>query len=66
MTAAYSMFVNGGKRIKPTLIDRIQDRTGQTIYRHDDRALRRLRRRELERPGRADAASTTASRCSTR
>ena len=29
MTAAYSMFVNGGKRIKPTLIDRIQDRMRQ-------------------------------------
>ncbi len=37
MTAAYSMFVNGGRRIKPTLIDRIQDRTGKTIYRHDSR-----------------------------
>lgn len=37
MTAAYSMFVNGGLRIKPTLIDRIQDRSGKTIYRHDDR-----------------------------
>ncbi len=37
MTAAYSMFVNGGKRIKPTLIDRIQDRFGQTIYKHDER-----------------------------
>jgi len=37
MTAAYSMFVNGGRRIKPTLIDRIQDRTGKTIYRHDTR-----------------------------
>src|SRR4051812_20551541 len=37
MTAAYSMFANGGRRIKPTLIDRIQDRTGQTIYRHDGR-----------------------------
>ncbi len=37
MTAAYSMLVNGGKRIKPTLIDRIQNRTGSTIYRHDDR-----------------------------
>lgn len=37
MTAAYSMFVNGGKRIKPTLIDRIQDRVGKTIYRHDER-----------------------------
>ena len=37
MTAAYSMFVNGGRRIKPTLIDQIQDRSGRTIYRHDDR-----------------------------
>ncbi len=37
MTTAYSMFVNGGKRIKPTLIDRIQDRNGKTIYRHDER-----------------------------
>jgi penicillin-binding protein 1A len=37
MTAAYSMFANGGRRIKPTLIDHIQDRSGRTIYRHDDR-----------------------------
>jgi len=37
MTTAYSMFVNGGKRIKPTLIDRIQDRWGRTIYKHDER-----------------------------
>ena len=37
MTASYAMFVNGGKRIDPTLIDRIQDRHGQTIFRHDDR-----------------------------
>ena len=33
MTAAYSMFANGGRRIRPTLIDRIQDRSGRTIYR---------------------------------
>ncbi|MDB5509947.1 MAG: penicillin-binding protein family [Hyphomicrobiales bacterium] len=37
MTSAYSMFANGGKRIKPTLVDRIQDRWGQTIFRHDER-----------------------------
>jgi penicillin-binding protein 1A len=37
MTTAYSMLVNGGKRIKPTLIDRIQDRNGVTIFRADDR-----------------------------
>ena len=37
MVTAYSMFANGGKRIKATLIDRIQDRWGNTIYRHDER-----------------------------
>jgi penicillin-binding protein 1A len=31
------MFDNGGRRIKPTLIDRIQDRYGHTVYRHDER-----------------------------
>jgi penicillin-binding protein 1A len=35
--AAYSMIVNGGRRITPTLVDRIQDRYGKTIYRHDER-----------------------------
>ncbi len=37
MTAAYSMIANGGRRVKPTLIDRIQDRWGATIYKHDER-----------------------------
>jgi penicillin-binding protein 1A len=37
MTAGYSIFVNGGKRVTPTLIDRVQDRYGRTIYRHDKR-----------------------------
>lgn len=37
LTGAYSIFVNGGRRVTPTLIDRIQDRYGRTIYRHDDR-----------------------------
>ncbi len=37
MTTAYSMFDNGGKRVKATLIDRIQDRWGNTIYKHDER-----------------------------
>ncbi len=38
MTAAYGMLVNGGKQITPTLIDRIQDRHGRTVFRHDKRA----------------------------
>ena len=37
MTTAYAMLVNGGKRVRPTLIDKIQDRTGKTIFRHDMR-----------------------------
>ena len=40
MVSAYSMFANGGKRIKPTLIDRIQDRYGHTIFKHDQRECR--------------------------
>src|SRR6185437_10340277 len=36
-TAAYAMIANGGKRITPTLIDRIQDRYGRTIFRADQR-----------------------------
>jgi penicillin-binding protein 1A len=37
MVAAYAMFANGGRRVEPTLVDRVQDRWGTTIYRHDDR-----------------------------
>jgi len=37
LTGAYSMLVNGGKQVKPSLIDRIQDRRGRTIYKHDER-----------------------------
>ena len=37
LTAAYGMLVNGGKRIRPTLIDRIQDRAGKTVFKHDAR-----------------------------
>jgi penicillin-binding protein 1A len=34
-TAAYAMLANGGKRVTPTLIDRVQDRYGRTIFRAD-------------------------------
>jgi penicillin-binding protein 1A len=40
MVTAYSMFANGGRRVTPTMIDRIQDRYGRTIYRHDQRECR--------------------------
>ncbi len=32
LTASYASFVNGGKKINPTLINRIQDRRGKTIF----------------------------------
>ncbi|HCM83343.1 MAG TPA: penicillin-binding protein, partial [Rhodospirillaceae bacterium] len=38
MAAAYAMLINGGKKIEPAVIDRVQDRNGRTIYRHDTRA----------------------------
>jgi penicillin-binding protein 1A len=37
MVNAYGMIDNGGRKIKPTLIDRIQDRYGHTVYKHDKR-----------------------------
>ena len=37
MVAAYAMLANGGERVEPTLVDRVQDRRGRTIYRHDRR-----------------------------
>ncbi len=37
MVSAYAVIANGGKQIKPTVIDRIQDRYGKTIFRHEER-----------------------------
>ncbi len=37
LTTAYGVLVNGGKKITPSLIDRIQDRNGTTIYKQDTR-----------------------------
>jgi penicillin-binding protein 1A len=37
MVSAYSVMANGGKSIKPSLIDRIQDRYGKTVFKHDER-----------------------------
>ena len=38
LAAAYAMLINGGRRIEPTFIERIQDRHGRTVYRRDARA----------------------------
>ena len=37
LTSAYAPFVNGGLKIEPKLISRIQDRRGKTIYQKKDR-----------------------------
>ena len=37
LVTAYSMMVNGGKKITPLMIEKIQDRDGKTIYRRDKR-----------------------------
>ena len=37
LTSAYATFANGGKKVSPILIDRIQDRRGKTIFNSDNR-----------------------------
>jgi penicillin-binding protein 1A len=37
MAAGYAQIVNGGKKITPTVIDRVQDKTGVTVFKHDIR-----------------------------
>jgi len=37
LTNAYCTFINGGKKVKPKFIDRIQDRRGKTIFNADKR-----------------------------
>ncbi len=48
MVAAYSMFANGGERVEPTLVDRVQDRWGRTIYRHDQRSCAECKMASLD------------------
>jgi penicillin-binding protein 1A len=50
MVAAYAMFANGGEQVEPTLVDRVQDRRGVTIYRHDQRECADCRLASLD-PG---------------
>jgi penicillin-binding protein 1A len=46
MVNGYSMIANGGKQVKATFIDRIQDRYGRTIWRHDTRDCSKCGARE--------------------
>ena len=40
MTMAYAMLANGALEITPSLVDRVQDRNGKTVYRHEPRTCR--------------------------
>lgn len=54
LTTGYAMLVNGGKKITPTLLDRVQDRTGKTVFRHDTRpceACNNVAFFKISRPG---------------
>ncbi len=61
MVAAYSMLANGGERVEPTLVDRVQDRWGRTIYRHDQRVCEDCGDPALP-PGDAPLISSTRER----
>ncbi|MEY8098401.1 penicillin-binding protein 1A [Falsihalocynthiibacter sp. S25ZX9] len=61
MVAAYAMFANGGERVEPTLVDRVQDRWGNTVYRHDQRTCSDCRVASLE-PGLAPVISSGRER----
>ncbi|WP_439627999.1 penicillin-binding protein 1A [Shinella sp.] len=49
MVSAYSVLANGGKQIKPSLIDRIQDRYGKTIFRHEERTCENCNANDWEK-----------------
>ncbi|MBT1156666.1 penicillin-binding protein 1A [Aminobacter anthyllidis] len=38
LVSAYAVIANGGKSVQPSMIDRVQDRHGKTIFRHDGRS----------------------------
>jgi penicillin-binding protein 1A len=48
MVSAYSVLANGGKRIIPSLIDRIQNRYGKTIYKHEQRVCENCQAKRWE------------------
>ncbi len=61
MVAAYAMFANGGERVEPTLVDRVQNRWGETVYRHDRRTCEDCQYAALE-PGMAPRITSNRER----
>ena len=48
LTVAYATLANGGKKITPSLIDRVQNRNGETIEKHDTRLCINCKIKELD------------------
>jgi Membrane carboxypeptidase/penicillin-binding protein len=48
LSTAYSMLVNGGKKIQPSLIDRVQSRKGKTMYKPDNRVCLHCKQLEFD------------------
>lgn len=44
LATAYSSLVNGGKKVEPVIIDRVQDRTGKTIYYGNNRVCAKCKK----------------------
>ena len=61
MVSGYAMFANGGERVTPTLVDRVQDRWGATVFRHDQRRCPECELAMLD-PGVAPAIVTDRDR----
>ncbi len=61
IVAAYAMFANGGERVEPTLVDRVQNRWGETVYRHDRRVCEDCGREALD-PGTAPRITSNRER----
>jgi penicillin-binding protein 1A len=61
MVAAYAMFANGGERVEPTMVDRVQDRFGNTVYRHDRRVCEDCDLASLQ-PGRGPTVRSNRER----
>ena len=62
MTGAYAMLANGGRKVRPTLIDRIQDRWGKSVWKHDKRACKACVVEQWRNQAGARRSRTIASR----
>ena len=54
MTMAYAMLANGALEITPSLVDRVQDRNGKTVYRHEPRACQGCGEQATKQPAPPD------------